>query len=248
LSTKRVLMEISLLFITKLLEGFSVIAGIYYLKRYPNDSSNKLFTYFLLFTFIVEIIGTIPAIIHNNEALHYLKDTVWYTNFWLYNPYLIVSYAAYVVYFRMSLKYRILRKILSYLIIVFVVSSSFHLIFSDVFFISYSIFNLFMGLALLFLAISFYYYELLQDEKLLEIKKSVKFYVSVAFLLFNLISMPLWIYFEFYNNTLSPGFVSLYQLVFQIANILLYSTYIFAFIYCAQTQQFPALNQNKSAL
>jgi uncharacterized membrane protein len=237
-----------LFLIVFLLEGFSVIAGIYYLRRSPNDIDNKLLTYFLFLTVSVEIVGFIPAIIHNHEALHHLKDTVWYTNFWLYNPYLIVSYAAYVVYFRMSLENKTFRKILSYLLIIFIVSSSFYLIFSDVFFVSYSTFNLFMGLALLFLAISFYYYELLQDEKLLEIKKSVKFYVSVAFLLFNLISMPLWIYFEFYNNTLSPEFVSLYQLVFQIANMLLYSTYIFAFIYCAQTKQFPALNQNKSAL
>tara|TARA_R100000935_G_scaffold13_1_gene79 strand:- start:577 stop:912 length:336 start_codon:yes stop_codon:yes gene_type:complete len=91
-----------------------------------------------------------------------------------------------------------------------------------------------MGVALLFLAVSFYYYELLQDETLLYINRSVKFYVSVAILLFNLISMPLWIYMKFYNNTLSMEFVNLYTIVFRIANILLYCTYIFAFIYCAK--------------
>jgi len=223
-----------LFFVVFLLEGFSVIAGIYYLRRNPNDLDNKLLKYLLFLTFFIEIIGLIPAIIYNHESLHYLKDTFWYTNFWLYNPFIIVSFAAYAFYFRMRLENIISRKILSYLIVIFVIFSSLNLFFLDVFFNSYSIFNLFMGVALLFLAVCFYYYELLQDETLLNINRSVKFYVSVAILLFNLISMPLWIYMKFYNNTLSMEFVNLYSIVFRIANILLYCTYIFAFIYCAK--------------
>lgn len=223
-----------IIFLIILLEAASAIAGFYYIDRNSEDKSNKLLAYFLLFTFFTEAIGTIPLIIHNQESLHYLKDTVWYTNFWLYNPYLIISYIFYVFYFSKSLQNKILRKILNYLIIIFLVSTVSNLIFSDIFFVSYSTFTFFMGVTLLFLAISFYYYELLQEERLLYINKSVKFYISVAFLLFNLVSMPLWIYMKFYNNTLSPEFVSLYQLVYQIANVLLYSTYIFAFIYCAK--------------
>ena len=230
-----------------LLQGFSVIAGVYYLIRKPNELDNKLLVYFLFLTVIVEIIGLIPAIIYNSEALHYLKDTVWYTNFWLYNPYAIVSFVTYVFYFRMSLKNKIFRKSLSCLIILFVISSCLNLIFSDVYFLTYSAYTLLTGAVILFLGISFYYYELLQDEKLLDIQKNVKFYVSVAFLLFNLISMPFWIYFKFYSNLLSPEFVNLYQLFFQIVNILLYGTYSFAFIYCAQQKQIPALNKNESA-
>ncbi|WP_034922919.1 hypothetical protein [Gillisia sp. CAL575] len=239
-------MQFLFLFIAIFLEGFSVIAGIYYLKKMPNDLSNKLLTYFLLITFTVEITGLIPAIIYHNEALHHLKDTVWYTNFWLFNPYLVVSFAFYCYYFGRSLQSRILKNILNYSVIVFVISSFLILIFSDVLFVSHSYFTLFFGVALLFLAISFYYYELLRDEKLLDIKRSVKFYVSVAFLLFNLISLPLWIYFKYFSNTISPEFVKLYQSIFYLSNVLLYSTYIFAFIYCAQQKQFPVINQNKS--
>ncbi len=236
-------MQISLLFVIKLLEGFSVIAGVYYLKKYPKDLSNRLFTYFLLFTFFVEIIGLIPAIIYHHEALHHLKDTVWYTNFWLFNPYLIVSFSFYCFYFRKSLQNKTLKKILNFSIIVYVISSSLILIFSEVLFVSHSYFTLFVGVALLFLAISFYYYELLQDEKLLEIKKSVQFYVSVSFLILNLISLPLWIYFKYFSNAISPEFVKLYQSIFYFSNVFLYSTYIFAFIYCAQERH---LHEDKS--
>lgn len=164
-------MQILLLFVTILLEGFSAIAGIYYLRRYPNDSSNKLLTYFLIITFSDKTIALIPAIIYHHEALHYLKKTVWYSNFWLFNPYLIASFSFYCFYFGKSLKSRILKKILNYLVIFFVISSSLNLVFSNVFFVSYSYFTLFVGVALLFLAVSFYYYDILQDEKLLEIKK-----------------------------------------------------------------------------
>ncbi len=237
-----------LLFIFLLLEGFSVISGIYYLKRNPKDIENRLFTYFLFLTFTIETIGLIPAIIHYNEALHYLKDTAWYNNFWLFNPYLIVSFTFYCLYFGKSLQSRILKKIVNYLVIFFVISSSLILIFSDVLFVSYSNFTLFVGVALLFLAVSFYYYDLLQDEKLLEIKKSVKFYVSVSFLLFNLISLPLWIYFKYFSNSISPEFVRLYQSIFYLSNVLLYSTYIFAFIYCAQKKQLPVLKKTGSSI
>ncbi len=240
-------MQIALLFATKLLQGFSFIAGIYYLKRHPTDLSNKLFTYFLLFTFIIETIGTIPAVIYHHQVLNHLKDTLWYSNFWLYNPYLVISFAFYCYYFGRNLQSRILKNILNYSVIVFVISSSLILIFSDVLFVSNSYFTLFVGIALLFLAISFYFYELLQDEKILEIKRSVKFYVSVAFLVFNLISLPLWIYFKYFSNAISPEFVKLYQSIFYLSNVLLYSTYIFAFIYCAQEKQLPVLKNNKRA-
>jgi hypothetical protein len=222
-----------LLFVSLLLEGFSAIAGIYYLKRNTNDFGNKLLTYFLFLTFTTETIGLIPAIIYYNEALHYLKDTAWYANFWLFNPYLIVSFAFYCFYFGYSLQSKSLKKILNYLVIVYVISSFLILVFSDVLFVSYSMFTMFIGVLLLFLAVSFYYYELLQDEKFIETKKSVRFYISISFLLFNLISLPLWIYFKYFSNTISPEFVRLYQSVFYISNILLYGAYIFAFIYCA---------------
>ena len=237
-------MQILLLFVMILLEGFSAIAGIYYLRKYPNDSSNKLLTYFLIITFSIETIALIPAIIYHHEALHYLKKTVWYSNFWLFNPYLIASFSFYCFYFGKSLKSGMLKKILNYLVIFFVISSSLNLVFSNVFFVSYSYFTLFVGVALLFLAVSFYYYDILQDEKLLEIKKSVKFYVSVAFLLFNLISLPLWIYFKYFNNSISPEFVKLYQSIFYLSNVILYSTYIFAFIYCAQEKSSTVLEKS----
>jgi hypothetical protein len=229
-----------------LLQGGSVIAGFYYINKKAESGANKFLTYFLLFTFCIEAIGFIPRIIYSQEYLHYLKETVWFTNFWLYNPYLIVSYTFYAFYFSINLKIKGLRQVLNYLVTIFVISSLANLVFSNIFFVSYSMFTMFAGIALLFLAISFYYYELLQDEKLLYINKSVQFYISVAFLLFNLISMPLWINIRFYNNTLSPEFINLYRIIFLTANILLYSTYTFAFIYCAQVKQLPALTKKHS--
>lgn len=239
-------MQIILLFLAILLEGFSVIAGIYYIKRRPDDLSNKLFTYFLLFTFCVEVIAIIPAIIYHHEALHYLKDTLWYTNFWLFNPYLILSFSFYCFYFGIGLKSKLLKNILNWLVIIFVASSIFNLLLSDVYLISYSYFTVFIGVALMFLSISFYYYELMLDEKFLDLRKSLKFYVSVAFLIFNLISLPLWIYFKYFNNALNPEFVKIYQLIFYFANVVLYSTYIFAFIYCAKNYREEGLSTNST--
>ncbi len=227
-------MQILLLYLANLLEGFSFVAGIYYLRKYPNDLSNKLFTSFLLFTYAVEIIGLIPALIYHHQSLYHLKETMWYSNFWLFNPYLIVSFAFYCYYFSMSLKSIILKRVLNISIIFYVISSVLILITSGVLFNSYSNYTLFLGVILLFISISSYYYELLQNDMILEIRKIVKFYVSISFLLFNLISMPLWIYFEYFSNTISPEFVKLYQTIFYISNTLLYSTYIFAFIYCAK--------------
>ncbi len=234
------------IFFTILLEGCSAIAGFYYINKKSEEKSNQLLTFFLLLTFLTEAIGTIPLIIYHQESLHYLKGTVWYSNYWLFNPYNIISFVLYVVYFKLQLGNFLLKKILNVGIVFFVISSITNLILSDVFFNSYSSYTQFSGIILLFLSISFYYYELLISNRLLEIKNSVPFYVSISFLLFNLISMPLWIYMEYYSNR-SPEFVIMYRYIYITANILLYSTYIFAFIYCAQQKQLPVLKNNKRA-
>ena len=132
-----------LFFVSLFLEGFSAIAGIYYMKRNPSDFENKLLTYFLFLTFTTETIGLIPAVIYYNEALHYLKDTAWYGNFWLFNPYLIVSFAFYCFYFGYSLQSKNFKKILNYLVLVYAISSFLILVFSDVLFVSYSMFTMF---------------------------------------------------------------------------------------------------------
>ena len=88
-----------LIFLVILLEGFAAISGLYYYKKKPTDKAVGFFAYFLLLTYFIEIIGTIPTIIYWNEPLHYLKGTFWYQNFWLHNPYLIISFVVYILYF-----------------------------------------------------------------------------------------------------------------------------------------------------
>ena len=232
-------------FLFFLLEGVSVIAAFYYAIKNPWEKSIKLLAYFLLFTFFTETIGFIPRIIYNQESLQHLKETLWYSNYWLFNPYLVISFSVYVFYFNLQLQRFHLKRILNIGVCIFVVTSIINLIFSDVFFVTYSAYTFFFGILLLFMSVSFYYYELMISNKLLQIKKSVPFYVSISFLLFNLICMPLWIFMRFYSNTRSPEFVNVYRYIFLTANYLLYSTYTFAFIYCAQKKQHPELAKIK---
>ena len=90
-------------FLVFLLEGLAAICGLYFYKKNPTIKTVGFFSYFLLLTFFVETIGWFPAIIYWNTPLHFLKDSFWYRNFWLFNPYLIISFLVYILYFKWNI-------------------------------------------------------------------------------------------------------------------------------------------------
>jgi hypothetical protein len=221
-------------FIAYLLEAVAIVAGFYFLRHKPLDTVTRYFVYFLVLTFSIETIGHIPTLIYYYEELHFLKDTFWAQNFWLFNPYLILSFLVYINYFKWKINSLGARKILNILSVFYLVTAIGNLIFSDVFFTTFSSYTYMMGTLLVFLSISYYYYEILTSDRILVIKNSISFYISVAALIFHLVSTPLFIYFKYFDRSLSPEFINFYLILFMSVNIFMYTCFSIGFAICSQ--------------
>lgn len=223
-------------FLVFLLEAVAAISGLYYYRKNPTDKAIGFFSYFLLFTFFVETIGFLPAIIYWNEPLHFLKNTFWYKNFWLFNPYLIISFISYILYFKWNISNEKTGKLIDKLLIVYVLICIVNLMVSDVFFQSNSAVTYILGSIFLLGVIFYYYFEILLSSKILIIKREISFYISFAALLYFLCTTPIIIYFKYFTNK-SPEFVELSSIVLIALNILMYSSYSIAFLWLAKKKK-----------
>tara|TARA_B100000929_G_C15491749_1_gene414681 strand:+ start:363 stop:1103 length:741 start_codon:yes stop_codon:yes gene_type:complete len=236
-----------LIFLVIFLESFSAISGLYFFKKKPTEKAVGFFAYFLLLTYFIEIIGTIPTIIYWNESLHFLKETFWYQNFWLHNPYLIISFVVYILYFYWNISNQKIKQIIKIGLIFYVIICVFNLIFSDVFFKSNSIVTYLLGSLFLVGVIFYYYFEVLLSDKILSIKSEISFFISFPALLFFLTTTPIIIYYKYFNNK-SPAFVELSQMVLITLNIFMYSSYSIAFLSLANKKKKFLANKKKKSL
>ncbi|GGW86589.1 hypothetical protein [Salegentibacter mishustinae] len=232
-------------FLVILLEGLAAICGLYYYKKNPTNKKVGFFSGFLLFTYFVESIGMIPAMIYWNESLHFLKDSFWYSNFWLFNPYLIINFVVYILYFKWNISSKKTRKFIDKALLLYVIVCITNLIFSDVFFQNNSVVTYLSGSLFLLGVIFYYYFEILLSDKILNIKNEISFYISFISLLYFLTTTPIFIYFKYFT-TKSPEFVELSSWVLIGMNIFMYSSYSIAFLWLANKRK-PTSKNIKNA-
>lgn len=219
-------------FLVFLLEGLAAVAGLYYFKKNPTNKAAGMFAYFLLLTYLVEAIGLFPAMIYWNEALHFLKDGFFYKNYWLYNPYLIVSFVVYLTFFRKNIQNERVSKFLKKIIIVYAIASALILMFTDVYLETTSTFTYVTGSILLLAFIFYYYFEMLLSERILQIKRDISFFISIGAVVHFLTTTPIFIYFAYFTER-SPDFVKLSSAVMIVMNIFMYTTYTLGFLLLA---------------
>ncbi|WP_424493773.1 hypothetical protein [Salinimicrobium sp. GXAS 041] len=220
-------------FLVLLLEGTAAVSALYYFRKNPTDKAVGFFSYFLLLTYFVEAMSLFPTIIYWNEPLHFLKGTMWYSNFWLYNPYAIILFSTYILFFKGNITNKKVGNIIKKILMVYVLLCIVNLIFSGVFFQTHSAFTQILGSFFLVAVIFYYYIEILLTSKILVIKKEISFYISIIALLYFLTTTPIFIYYKYYTNQ-SPEFIQLSRLVLSGMNIFMYSSYILCFFWLAK--------------
>ena len=216
------------------IELIAAIAGLFYIKKYRDDKLSRYFVLFLWFTVIIEKIGLIRRFIHKVDSLIHLKGTfLGESNYWLYNPYLIISVVFYIRYLSLNIQSGKFRFTLNLLSILYFVSSiiSF-LIVDDLFLGSYSAYGFIVGSVLILLSVSLYFYEVLQSDIILNFSKYFPFYVAIGVLVFHLSVTPLFIYSKYYSASKNPEFVKVYTNILMIANIFMYTCYTIGFVIC----------------
>ncbi len=216
------------------LELLAFLIGIFYYKKHQSRPTYYL-VWFLGITIFSELFSWYAYFV-NNGFLSFLKGTVLETNNWVGNVYSIISYLFYITYFKWYLTSPKSISILNKVSIVFFIVSILEIIFSKGFFISSMPITNIFGTLLVFYSIAFYYLELLSSDQILNVHKSLPFYISVGALIFHLCTTPFFIYSSYYSNSIDPSFVSLYRQVIFGTNYLLYSIYIAGFLICSKTK------------
>jgi len=223
-------------FVTYMFELCAFLLSIYYYKNHKHRETFFL-TWFLGITIFVETISSYSFVLDDFSFLSRLKGTNFEHNFWIYNIYMIVSYLFYTSFFKWFFKSNKAIKILNYLSIAYVIGSVLYLIINGGFFEGYSLFTLLIGSALVLLSIFYYYYEIIKNDSVLKIKKSLPFYVSLGALFFHLFTTPVLIYSIYYRQSFNPEFFTLFKIVLYGSNLILFSSYIIGFIVCSKKKK-----------
>ncbi len=228
-------MNKSLLFFL-LLETLAFVASLYHYRRNKSKSAFYLAAYLGL-TVLIEIIGYYTVLLKALERLDLIEGTFWEKNFWLYNIQLIISAVFYTVYFKWQLTSKVSKKLLSIVVILFSISAVAYLIFSGVYTVAFSPFTLIAGTLMVLFSIGLYYLELLQSDLILNVTRSLPFYISIGVIIFNLCTPPLFLYSMFFSLTNNPEFVPIYTLVIFGSNLIMYSIFILGFIICSRVRK-----------
>lgn len=210
--------------------------GVFYFKKFKNSDS-RIFIYYLVYVAFVDFIGSYPTYFVEYDIFNVLKEKLsttpfkrnywWFTTFWNVGSALFMSY-----YYQKIIKSKISIKIIRYLGFVFFISSCIYILYDlDAFFNSQLKFINIFGAIVILNCIALYFVEVLNSDKILVFYKSLNSIISAVLLIWWLIITPL-LFYEVYFSTADSGYLLLRKYVYLFSNIFMYSTFIFAIIYC----------------
>lgn len=224
--------------LTHLVEFVSAISGFFLLHKYKN-SEVKYFIYFLIYIVICELLASYTRFVRDNGFLSFLEGTLieknhwWATLYWQMGAIVFFSY-----YYQKILRGLLFKKIIKIVTCVFLIFSTTYIIFNwQDFFIRFFPSITIFGAIIIFLCTMFYFFELLQSDNILTFYKSVNFYISATIFIWWLIITPI-VFFDKYQTYIlnvyefDREYVVLRGYVYLVSNILMYSTFTFALIYC----------------
>jgi len=195
---------------------FVTIAFIISLLFYNKFKNTKYvyFTYFLVFTFIIELLGYI-----------YAKVLLINTNP-IYNTYIILTCLFYILFYKSLFKNKTNKKIMNAFVIIYLLFTIFDFVILKSHFINDFLSNNFVfGPILIALILILFLIEIINNEAVIfNIKKTFIFWVSVGALLFYIGVIPIIITSELLN------FDGLYDNILSGLNFIMYGSFSLGYI------------------
>ncbi|WP_372768245.1 hypothetical protein [Lutibacter sp.] len=165
--------------------ALTLAVGLYSFKKYNHNLHLKLWLYFLVYSFITEIIG-----VYLIYFVH-LSANILYNTWWLANS------IFYMFFFLGKIELPIKKKLLIGLVSIFVIYN----IISTLFYRNYQneifVDSFILGQLFVVLTIMLYYTELLKSNAILNINQSLFFWISIGALIFNIGMLPVFVIAEF---------------------------------------------------
>lgn len=181
-------------------------------KKYRNNLYLKLFLYFLIYSFLTEIIGTFIISYFNVRA------NLIYNTWWLLNS------IFYMFFFLSKIKKFLKRNLIIGLIIVFVIYNIINIIFFKNYKNQILIDSFIVGCIFIVITVMMYYTEILNSNAILNIKKSIYFWISIGVLIFNIGMIPVFVIAELIDYS------GVFKYIILGLNILMASSFITGFI------------------
>ena len=217
--------------ITFCVEILAAVTGLVLYNKYKQTVA-KYFIYFLIYLSICDLLNTYVYYIKDG-FLGFLEGTVFIRNFWWTTLYWkIGAILFFVFYYQGILMNERFKRILKYSGYSFLVFSMVYILINwDDYFIRFFPIISILGAIIIFLCTAFYFYEILNSEKILTFYKSINFYISAAIFIWWLIITPL-VFYDIYNSNKDWNFIFLKWQIYLLANITMYLTFTFALIFC----------------
>ncbi|WP_235835851.1 hypothetical protein [Cognatitamlana onchidii] len=218
--------------ITYCFEFLAAATGIILYKKYKHTAA-KFFVIFLIMVFACDLANMYIFLVKDNGILSFLEDTVLRRNFWWTTLYWKIGAIIFVVfYYNKVLKRPLFIKIIKISGYSFVLYSVLLVLINlDEYFVKFFPSISVFGAVIIFMCTVFYFIETLISDKILTFYKSLNFYISAAIFIWWLIITPL-VFYDIYNSHRDWNFIFLKWQIYLFANILMYSTFTFALIWC----------------
>lgn len=219
--------------ITRFVELLATITGLIFYKKYKFTSA-RYFVFFLVYLSLGDFINTYVYYIKNDGIFSFLEGTVfqrntwWSTLFWKIGAILFFGF-----YYSKILKNKKFKRVVKVSSYFFFFYSLMCIVFNfDDFFIkSFSSISIFGAIIIIFCSV-FYFIEILQSEKILTFYRDLNFYISTSIFIWWVIITPL-VFYDTYNLLWDWNFIFLRWQIYLFANIVMYSTFTFALIFCS---------------
>lgn len=223
-------------FLTHTVEIIAAITGVATYKKFKKTEV-RYFIYFLVYIAIIELIGSYPRYFYNYEFLNPLKKFVSGTwiekNYWWYNIFWgLGAPLFYVTYFMTVIKVKNYKRVLYWCRLLFLIATFLYIAFNIQEFVGSSIkFNIIFGAVVVLISVSLFFLEVLQNEKILSVFRSINFYIAVVIFIWFLVLTPLKFY-DVYFSTADWNFIFLKGQIYLSMNVFMYLAFTLALIFC----------------
>ncbi|GAA4299949.1 hypothetical protein [Aestuariibaculum suncheonense] len=218
--------------LTTIVECLAALTGLILYKRYKHTAA-KYFIWFLWYLSICDFASNYTRCIKDDGLFSFVEGTVFINNYWFGTLYWKIGAIVFVsFYFRKILIHTVFKKTIKYATYIFVLMS-FIWIFTHweaYFKVSFPIISV-NGAFIVFMCIMFYFIEVLLSDKILNFYKLLNFYISFSFFIWWIITTP-FVFYGIYFGSGDKVFRNLQNLIYLIANMVMYLTITFALIWC----------------
>lgn len=209
----------------------AALAGSYYWLK-TKDESVRPFVWYLWFTVVVETLAMYTYLYNNfdNSFINWIENSIFFRNIWLYNIYYAVSLVLIGMFMIRNTKNDTSHKIIKIIVVVCSLFTISYFSISGKFFEMELPYDLAVQTFSIFIMVLLYLRELMQSEQILDFYKSHVFYISLGLLLWHICLTPLFIFDDYYD-AINLEFGAFRTIFLDTFNIILYSCYVFAFLY-----------------